>query len=189
MIHNLEQLDANKIYHIMANIVIPRPIAWIVTQNNGIINIAPFSFFAPLSSKPATVVVSIGLKEDGSQKDTLANINKTKKCTICMVDEHNLEKMHFSSASLAKDESEASKFDIPIKEVFEGFPPMIENASIAYSCTFNQLINLGDTRTQPVVLNIKSIYINENKEFKPVARISREYSFLGKKIHAPKIKQ
>ena len=83
----MKQLDTTKIYHLMAKTVIPRPIAWIITKNNGIINIAPFSFFAPLSAQPATVVVSIGTKKDGSLKDTMANIQETKKCTICMVDE------------------------------------------------------------------------------------------------------
>ncbi|WP_455755642.1 flavin reductase family protein [Sulfurimonas sp.] len=186
MIYNIEELSKNKTYHLMANTIIPRPIAWIVTKNNGIINIAPFSFFAPLSAQPATVVVSIGKKEDGSLKDTMANIQETKKCTLCMVDEYNLEKMHYSSAELDKSISEADKFDIDTKQIFDNFPPMIESATVAYSCTFNQLIDLGDAQTQPVVLNVENIFINEDKEFNPVARIAREYSLLGKKIKAPK---
>ena len=93
--------------------------------------------------------------------------------------------MHYSSTELDKTISEATEFNIDTKEIFKSFPPMIENATVAYSCTFNQLIDLGDTKTQPVILNVENIYINENKEFQPVARVDREYSFLGDKIKAP----
>ncbi len=62
MLIDYTNLDSNKRYKIMSNTVIPRPIAWIVTEDEGIINAAPFSYFTPLSSDPAIVVVSIGQK-------------------------------------------------------------------------------------------------------------------------------
>ncbi len=196
MIYELNKIDPIQIYHLMAQTIIPRPIAWIITQDNGVINIAPFSFFTPLSSKPATVVVSIGHKENGDLKDTLANIKKNKKCTICMVDEHHLEKMHFSSKELPKNQSESKEFDITTKELIKDFPPMIQNASVAYCCTFNQIIDLGDARTIPVILNVETIYVDDktikNKDrpriqFNPVARVAREYAFLSERIEAPVI--
>ncbi|HIP11486.1 MAG TPA: flavin reductase family protein [Arcobacter sp.] len=198
MIYDLEKLDATNIYHMMAQTVIPRPIAWIVTQDEKeIVNIAPFSFFTPLSSSPATVIVSIGSKSTGEKKDTLTNILNTKKCIICMVDEHNLEKMHFSSKELSSSISEAKEFNIKTTVKFDGFPPIIENTSVAYCCTFNQIVNLGESpRTLPVVLNVEQIYINDEVlstpakpkiNFNPVARVAREYAFLGENISAPKI--
>ncbi len=53
--------DLNR-YKIMSDTVVPRPIAWIVTEDEGVINAAPFSYFIPLSSNPALVIVSIGQK-------------------------------------------------------------------------------------------------------------------------------
>jgi len=88
---------ASQRYQLMAQSIIPRPIAWVVTENDGVINVAPFSYFIGLSSEPATLLISVGHKSDGSEKDTLRNLRKSKKCTICMVDEELLEKMHFSS--------------------------------------------------------------------------------------------
>lgn len=188
MIYNLEQLDTAEIYNLMSETIIPRPIAWIVTKNNNIINIAPFSFFAPLSARPATVMVSIGTKEDNSLKDTMANIQETQKCTICMVDDYNLKKMHFSSKELDNTVSEADEFNIVTKEIFDNFPPMIKNATVAYTCTFNQLIDIGDAETQPIVLNVKNIYINDNKKLNPIARVGREYSLLSDRIKVANIK-
>ena len=105
--------------------------------------------------------------------------------------------MHFSSKELDKSISESEQFNIKTKKIYDDFPPMIENATIAYTCTFNQTIELGDSRTQPIVLNVKNIFVDDkafsddekkrNISFNPIARIAREYAFLGENIKAPKI--
>jgi len=186
----------NENYKLMAQTIIPRPIAWVVTQNNGVINIAPFSYFIGLSSEPATVLVSIGHKSDGTPKDTLQNIRDTKKCTICMVEEKDLEKMHFSSKQLSNDISEAELFDIDTISINDEYPPMIKGVPSAYFCTFNQEIDLAASSTIPVVLNVNEIYVDDkniiDKEklsisFDPVARIGKSYAFLGQEISAPVI--
>ena len=197
MIFNLEtDTTLNENYKLMAQTILPRPIAWVVTEDNGVVNIAPFSYFIGLSSEPATVLISVGHKPDGTPKDTLANIRKTKKCTICMVEEKDLEKMHFSSKSLDKDISEAEEFGIKTQRMVDGYPPMIEGVPSAYFCDFNQEIDLGGGTTIPLVLNVKEIFIEDknisDKErlsisFKPVARIGKSYAFLGKEIDAPTI--
>jgi flavin reductase (DIM6/NTAB) family NADH-FMN oxidoreductase RutF len=188
--------EINETYKLMAQTIIPRPIAWVVTEDEGVLNIAPFSYFIGLSSDPATVLVSVGHKPDGSPKDTLANIRKNGKCTICMVEEKDLEKMHFSSKGVDKEISEAALFDIETVPLPEGYPPMIKGVPSAYFCTFNQEIDLGGGSTIPLVLNVKQIYVDDrvisNKErlsidFKPVARMGKKYAFLGKEIEAPVI--
>lgn len=196
MIFDLNENGINEKYKLMAQTIIPRPIAWVVTQDEGVINIAPFSFFMGLSHNPATVMVSIAHKSDGSLKDTLANIRKNGLCTICMVDEQNLEKMHFSSKELDRDLSEAEMFDIKTQKTFDEFPPMIEDVSCAYFCDFNQEIDLGGGDNIPVVLNVKKIYVKDEAikdnqrmtiEFDPVARIGKSYTFLSDEITPPAI--
>ncbi len=182
-------------YQLMAQTIIPRPIAWIVTQNEqGILNIAPFSYFMGLSSEPATMIVSIGHKSDGSEKDTLKNLRETKKCTICMVDEAHLEAMHFSSKELAANESEAAAFDIETKEIVEGFPPMVTGVPSAFFCELYQEIDLKGSKTIPLVVEIKEQFIDDavisDKEkltldFAPVARVGKSYALLGKNITPP----
>ncbi|MFT5835813.1 MAG: flavin reductase (DIM6/NTAB) family NADH-FMN oxidoreductase RutF [Sulfurimonas sp.] len=196
MIFDLKNEKQSLRYKLMTQTILPRPIAWVVTQNNGVINIAPFSFFTGLSSDPATVLISIGIKSDGSLKDTLYNIRKNGLCTICMVDEKNLEKMHFSSKELDKDISEAELFDIKTKKLFDEFPPMIEDVSCAYFCDFNQEIDLGGGTNIPVVLNVKHIYVKDEAitdkdrisiDFSPVARIGKSYAFLSDEVIPPSI--
>ena len=185
-------------YQLMAQTIIPRPIAWIVTQNRqGVVNIAPFSYFMGLSSEPATMIVSIGHKSDGSEKDTLKNIKENKKCTICMVDEAHLKAMHFSSKELNANESEAIAFDIKTQEIVKDFPPMIEGVPSAFFCEFYQEIDLKGSKTIPLIVEIKEQFIDEriltDKEkitldYEPVARVGKSYALLGKKIIPPTIK-
>ncbi len=185
-------------YALMSQSIIPRPIAWIVTEDKeGVINIAPFSYFTPLSSQPPTLIVSIGHKSDGSAKDTLKNIRETKKCTLCVVDEKNLKPMHLSSKALPHKQSEAEYFNIPIKKVTEDFPPMIEGVVSAFFCTLYQEIDLKGGKTIPLILEIKEQFIADScvdekngkisVSFKPVARIGKKYAFLGMEIEPPKI--
>jgi flavin reductase (DIM6/NTAB) family NADH-FMN oxidoreductase RutF len=186
----------NETYKLMAQTIIPRPIAWVVTEDEGIVNIAPFSYFIGLSSNPATVLISVGHKLDGSPKDTLANIRKNGKCTICMVAEKDLEKMHFSSKGVDKEISEAEMFDIETVSLLDAYPPMIEGVPSAYFCELNQEIDLGGGSTIPLILNVKQIFVSNevitDKErltisFSPVARIGKSYAFLGQEIDAPQI--
>jgi len=196
MIFDLNDSKINDKYKLMAQTIIPRPIAWVVTEDNGVTNIAPFSYFIGLSSDPASVLISVGHKTDGTPKDTLANIRKNKKCTICMVDESALEKMHFSSKELDKDLSEADIFKIQTESVFQNYPDIIKNVPAAYFCELNQEIDLGGGLTIPLVLNVKQIYVKDEVivdkeritiEFNPVARIGKSYAFLGDEITPPKI--
>ncbi|MCD6432534.1 MAG: flavin reductase family protein [Sulfurimonas sp.] len=196
MIFNLDDSEINDKYKLMAQTIIPRPIAWVVTEDEGVVNIAPFSYFIGLSSNPATVLISVGHKAEGVPKDTLANIRKTKKCTICMVDENSLHKMHFSSKELEKGVSEAKEFDIDTETLFEDYPDMIKDVPCAYFCDFNQEIDLGGGSTIPLVLNVKQIYVKDEVitdkeritiEFNPIARIGKSYAPLGEEIAPPKI--
>ena len=197
MIFNLDKdKTLNETYKLMAQTIIPRPIAWVVTEDEGVVNIAPFSYFIGLSSEPASVLISVGHKLDGSPKDTLLNIRKHRKCTICMVQESDLEKMHFSSKSLDKELSEAEMFNIETVSLVDGYPPMIQGVPSAYFCALNQEIDLGGGSTIPLILNVQQIFVEDevitDKEkltiaFKPVARIGKSYAFLGEDIDAPSI--
>ena len=187
--------SVNETYKLMAQTIIPRPIAWVVTEDNGVVNIAPFSYFIGLSSDPASVLISVGHKADGTPKDTLLNLRKHKKCTICMVEEDDLEAMHLSSKSLGHEESEAALFQIKTIPMKEGYPPVIESTPVAYFCDLNQEITLGGT-TVPLILNVKEIFVKDeviiDKEkltikFSPVARIGKSYAFLGDEVEAPAI--
>jgi len=162
MILNYKDIDDLNRYKIMSGSIVPRPIAWIVTDDNGILNAAPFSYFIPISTNPALVIVAIGKKEDGSPKDTLANILKTKKATICFPNRDNIEKAQQCAIALPKEESEIEKFEIEVKKEIQNYPPMIHSTQTALFCEYYDTYNIeGDTT--PIILKINYQYIEDQR--------------------------
>ncbi len=193
---NYSKIDSANRYKLMAQSVIPRPIAWIVTENGGVLNLAPFSYFTPLSSNPATLIVSVGHKEDGTPKDTLYNLRKDGRCTLCLVSPKLLEPMHFSSKALESNISEIEEFNIEMEEIFEGYPPMVKGVPFAFACNLLEELDLKGSKTKPIILEVQEQYIDDkcitDKEnlyldCDLLARVGANYAKLGEKIQAPKI--
>lgn len=196
MLIDYNDKELSQRYQLMAQTIIPRPIAWVVTENDGVLNVAPFSYFMGLSSEPPTMVISVGHKSDGSEKDTLRNLRESKRCTICMVDAELMEKMHYSSKELDAASSEAELFDIAMERPFEDFPPMVKGTPSAFFCAFYQEIDLRGSKTIPLVVEIKQQFIDESSivdrekmhiSYQPVARVGKSYAMLGEEIKPPKI--
>jgi flavin reductase (DIM6/NTAB) family NADH-FMN oxidoreductase RutF len=195
MLVDFKEESSTERYKLMSQLVIPRPIAWIVS-GDAVVNIAPFSYFTPLSSEPPTLMVSIGHRPDGSPKDTLRNLRAYKKGVVCMVDTSKLDQMHLSSKSLDATQSEAEHFDIATKKVLDDYPPMIEGVKAAFFCEYLQEVDLKGSKTIPVILEIKHLYIDESiisdndtmhLELDTVARVGRSYARLGEVLTPPEI--
>ncbi len=188
-------ISATDIYKVMSQTVIPRPIAWVVTEDEGVTNIAPFSYFTPLASTPPTLLVSVGHKPDGSPKDTLYNLRKNKTCTLCLADSSLLKPLHYSSKPLPRNVSEAKTFDIALERRDEAFPPVVADAPVAYFCMLREEITLGGP-TVPLVLDVKAIWLADrivkdpqrlSIDFEPLARLGKAYATIGEKLEAPTI--
>jgi flavin reductase (DIM6/NTAB) family NADH-FMN oxidoreductase RutF len=192
MIVNYSTKSKNDIYKLMSQTIIPRPIAWIVTKSkDGVVNVAPFSYFNGLSSFPPTLMISIGHKNETTPKDTLKNLRETKVCTICMVDEKNLDKMNKSSNALEFGVSEAKEYDIELKEIFNEFPPMVSTVKSAFFCEYYDEVDLKGSMTIPVILEIKHQFLDDtvivddkNIELKCdfVARVGKSYAKIGQNL-------
>ena len=73
-------------YKLLASVILPRPIAWVVSRDAaGILNAAPFSFFNILSSDPPLVAISFSVASDRKDKDSLANIRARREFVVNMV--------------------------------------------------------------------------------------------------------
>lgn len=70
-----EQLDPGVRYKLLIGSVVPRPIALVSSLSpQGVVNLAPFSYFCAVGHKPLALAFSIAKKPDGSEKDTLRNV-------------------------------------------------------------------------------------------------------------------
>ncbi|OCL82955.1 flavin reductase family protein [Arcobacter porcinus] len=162
MILNYEEINDLNRYKIMSGTIVPRPIAWIVTEDNGVLNAAPFSYFIPISTNPALVIVAIGKKDDGSPKDSLANILKSKKATICFPNKDNYEEVQKCATQLCKSESEIEKYEIEVQKELDDYPPMISSTQTALFCEYFDTYKI-DGDTTPVILKINYQYIEDDR--------------------------
>jgi len=188
---DFKDLSANEIYKIISYSIYPRPIAWIVTEDNGVVNVAPFSYFAPLTSQPPVVVVSIGKKENGDPKDTLANILSTQKATICIPHPNHSQYVSKSARPLSKDESECEKFNISTTRIREDFPPIITGVHAAFFASFRELHPIQRSPTTPVFLTLEYAYydddvINDSLHVKmeSLGRVGKYFILEGERIEA-----
>jgi len=138
-------LDRKTAHEIMVGAALPRPIAFISTiGENGIYNLAPYSFFIPMSVKPAIVGVGIGRKRDGSKKDTLVNIEFTGDFVINVVTESLAEAMNQTAGEYPPevDEFRVSKLT-PGKADFVK-SPMVGESPIKMECRLLQILEFGE---------------------------------------------
>ncbi|GAB6045439.1 flavin reductase family protein [Caminibacter profundus] len=179
----MEIIDFNKIesverYKLMSGNIIPRPVAWIVTENNGFINVAPFSYFTGISSKPPLLMVSIGRNKKGlnEPKDTFKNIKETKKATVCLVPIELFEKMDKTGEVLPFGVNEAEEFGIELQRIDKNYPPIIKGCKRAFLTNLYGTFENDEMATIPFFLKIEKMYIDG--EFEPVARVGKEYAKL-----------
>ncbi len=149
-------------YKILSNSITPRPIAWISTISNaGIINLAPFSFFAPLCPTPMIFGVSIMNKSNGDLKDTLLNVKTTKVATICSVQRDFLESMEKTGKELPYNVSEADTYKIDTKNILDGYPPMVNGSLVAFFCNFKDILNFSEV-CSTLILEASKVFIDDS---------------------------
>jgi flavin reductase (DIM6/NTAB) family NADH-FMN oxidoreductase RutF len=138
-------LDRKSAHDVMVGVALPRPIAFISTAGeNGIYNLAPYSFFIPLSAKPAIVGVGIGRKRDGSKKDTLVNIEFSKDFVINVVTESLAEAMNQTSGEYPPevDEFQVAKLTPERADLVKA--PMVAESPVRMECRLLQILEYGE---------------------------------------------
>ena len=131
-------------YKLLTNLVVPRPIAWVSSLgDDGVVNLAPFSFFNAVGADPLFVVISIGQRDDGAPKDTARNITSRRDFVVNLVTEELLGAMNVSSVEFPPDESElvAAGVHAAASERIES--PRLAEALVSMECTLHHLLPLG----------------------------------------------
>jgi flavin reductase (DIM6/NTAB) family NADH-FMN oxidoreductase RutF len=101
-----KDLTQRENYKLLIGSIIPRPVAVVSTQSpDGIVNIAPFSFFNIVSSEPVILSLAIQRKE-GELKDTARNLLATKEAVLHILDQTNDQEANKTAALLPADQSE-----------------------------------------------------------------------------------
>lgn len=131
-------------YKLITNLVIPRPIAWTTTLSPAnVVNLAPFSFFNAVGGDPLYVVLGIGHRDDGTNKDTAANIESRRELVINMVTEDLISAMNVSAADFPPDESEITAAGLRTAPSVRVAVPRLADAQVSLECTLFQAQPIG----------------------------------------------
>lgn len=131
-------------YKLLTSVVVPRPIAWITSLGEtGVINLAPFSFFNAVGSDPLYVVVSIGLRDDDTPKDSARNIDRNGEFVVNLVTEELLHTMNISAADFPPDQSELAAAALHSAPSTKIGTPRLAEAQVSLECRLFKSIALG----------------------------------------------
>ncbi len=134
---------------VLTGVVVPRPIAFVSTMSkDGLINLAPYSFFNAVAYDPPTIVFSSSRHAGDKRKDTLAHIEETGEFVVNIVVDDIAEAMNRTAAEYP---SEVSEFEIagltpaPSQQVR---PPRVAESPVNMECRLLQVVPLGQGEHQ-----------------------------------------
>ncbi len=196
MIFDPEKQSFKENYKLMVGSIIPRPIAFVSTvSKDGILNLAPFSFFNGVCSDPPTIIFAPARRPyDGEIKDTLRNIRDTGTFVVNIVSEAFAEAMVACATDFDPDVNEFEVSGLTPVPSLKVKPPRVKEAKISFECILNQIIEIGNQNPGSgfavlgtIVLfhvadNVmKDGYINAEK-LQPVARLGGNYYTVPERI-------
>ena len=133
-------------YKLLVGSILPRPIAFVTTSDDkGVVNAAPFSFFTAICADPLLICFSPMRKgADGTKKDTLINIEETKQFVINVVSENIVEQMNNCATEfpIEIDELEISGLSKAASKIVK--TPRIIESKIHFECELEQVLHFGD---------------------------------------------
>ena len=157
-------------YKLLAGVILPRPIAWVVSRDvAGEVNAAPFSFFNILSTDPPIVAIGFSAASDREGKDTLTNVRAVGEFVVNLVPEELAEAMNVTAANAPRgiDETRLAGLEMAPCAVVD--VPRIAGSPVALECRLWQEIDPGGPST---IVMAKVVYAHVRATaFEDLARL------------------
>jgi len=163
-------------YRLMTAVVVPRPIAWVTTlSDEGVVNLAPHSFYTVACARPPIVqFTSVG------SKDTLRNVQATGEFVVSLAHGPLIEAVNNSSAPFAADQSEPAQLGITMEPSRQVRPPRVADSPVSLECTLHSVNELGDSTVvlgRVVVITVADeVLVDGHPDFErldPLSRLGR----------------
>jgi flavin reductase (DIM6/NTAB) family NADH-FMN oxidoreductase RutF len=176
------------VYRLLISCVTPRPIAWVTSiDQEGRVNLAPFSFFNAFGAEPPVVVFGPNRKKDGSKKDTLANIEATGDFVINAAVASLAEQVNLSSKELPYGESEVELTGLSVTPSKRVKSPRLAESPLHMECLLRQVVSIGDKQLsanlvigEVVLFHVDDSLLDEQgridpRKAKTIARLGGNY--------------
>ena len=149
-------------------LVVPRPIGWISTLSaEGIVNLAPFSFFNSISADPPCVMFCPNSFKPGTreQKDSFTNVEATGEFVFNLCTYDHRQQMIITAAHSPATVNEMAEAGIEAAPCVNVQPPRVKSSPIALECKHLQTVDLpapGDgSRAVVVIGQVVGIHVDD----------------------------
>jgi flavin reductase (DIM6/NTAB) family NADH-FMN oxidoreductase RutF len=128
--------------------IVPRPIGWISTiGRDGVVNLAPYSFFNGVSGDPPMVMFAAAGAKSGGLKDSVVNSQETGEFVVNITTWDLREEMNTSSASVGPEVDEMELAGLASEPSQLVKPPRVKASPIHLECRYHQSIELPAGRS------------------------------------------
>src|SRR5688572_17546325 len=145
MLFNLEDLKPAEKQYYLQHVIAPRPVCFASTINNeGEVNLSPFSFFNMFSSNPPIAIFSPARRvRDNTTKHTLQNVLEVPEVVINIVTVDMVQQTSLASCEFPKEVNEFVKAGFtPIPATLVK-PPMVKESKVNLECRVLEIKTLG----------------------------------------------
>jgi flavin reductase (DIM6/NTAB) family NADH-FMN oxidoreductase RutF len=128
------------IYQFLISVVVPRPVAWVSSRSpDGVLNLAPHSYFTVVSHKPPMLgFTSVG------EKDTLRNVRATGEYVINVASDDLVERMNLTSADFPPPEDEFAWAGLTPEPSSVVAVPAVGEAPVSLEMRLREIKPFGD---------------------------------------------
>ena len=154
------RLSPKDAYLTMISCVIPRPIAWVLTTSeDGVRNLAPFSFFGGVTTHPMTVMVSVGRRRSGARKDTAENLLQTSEGVVHIPTVAFQQEMVLTSRDDGPDADEAETAGLAVVSSETVAPPRLRDVPVAMEARVSKHMEMGHGPVDVFFLEVVCLHI------------------------------
>jgi len=182
-------LSSGAAYKLITGAVVPRPIAWVTScDEGGLVNLAPFSCFTYLSAEPILIGINIS-RRLGRRKDTANNIRATGEFVVNIPSFSSAGDVQQSGEDYPVGVSEVEELGLELRESSAVRPPRLADARVALECALHRIVEFGDAGNEFFVGEVKQLQVADaivsndkisTEQLDPLGRIAgRRYSSLG----------
>jgi flavin reductase (DIM6/NTAB) family NADH-FMN oxidoreductase RutF len=142
---NPKETPVPQLHGYLQSTISPRPIAFASTvDNEGNVNLSPFSFFNIVSTNPPILIFSPSRRvRDNTTKHTLQNILEVPEVVINIVSYSMVQQASLASVEFPKGVSEFIKSGLTAIPSHLIKPPRVGESPASFECKVNQVIPMG----------------------------------------------
>ncbi|KAG6845003.1 hypothetical protein H0H87_001775 [Tephrocybe sp. NHM501043] len=163
--------DSRKLYGLLISGIAPRPVAFVSTvSDDGVTNLAPYSWFNQVSSYPPVISISCNTLRNANPprlKDTLTNIKATKGFTVNIISEPWVAQSNVTCVDAPEEFSEWPVSGLTKEPSIHVKAPRVKESAYSMECELLHTVDIkapetGEVTATLVLATVKYIHVRKD---------------------------